>query len=966
MNAQSLKILERLPEPLLSKGMEKREALLSAVRRRDPSFSIPPPMAEAVSRVFAVSAFVATSLIRDPGIFMDLVRSGDLKRSYAEKEYAAALRSALSGIADEAHLASALRRIRCREMVRIAWRDLLGAADLHETMADLTRLAEAVIDGALRHLHRWQCARYQTPVDDRGRPQLLVVIGMGKLGGKELNFSSDVDLIFAFPEAGATKGARGSLGNDLFFSRLCQKLIRVLGSPSADGFVFRVDTRLRPDGENGPLVMSFDNMEQYYQTHGREWERYAWIKARPVAGDVDAGRSLIRRLRPFVYRRYLDYGMFEALRDMKRNIAMEVRRKKLEDDIKIGPGGIREIEFFGQVFQLIRGGVIPALQARGILEVLQVLSERAILSERTSRDLIKAYVFLRITENRLQEFSDQQVHGLPRDAADRLRLAVSMGFDRWDAFIERLDMHRRRVHAHFQELLQAEETWSPAPSGDEELSFLGDIWRGMATPEQAGARLAELGFSDPGRALRLLEHLRNDAATRALSTEGRRRLDRLMPRILQAAAGGETPLVALGRACDLIRTVQRRTSYLALLLENPPALTHLMNLINASPWIGVFLKQHPVLLDELLDPRVLYAPPRKAALKEELEERLARVDPEELEYQIETLCIFKQVNVLRVAASDITGVLPLMRVSDHLTEIAEVILEQVLELAWRHLTAKHGRPQSAVGKEACDRGFAVIAYGKLGGIELGYRSDLDLVFLHAAIPGQTDGKRPVDNTQFFTRLGQRVVHILTAVTRAGVLYDIDMRLRPSGHSGVLVSSLEAFRAYQLNHAWTWEHQALVRARAVGGDPALVRRFEAVRKEVLGRPREAGPLKSAVRKMRERMRRAHLKPEPGVFDLKEDRGGMVDVEFIVQFLVLRHAHRHPEILDWTDNVRLLQSVMNAGGLPEDRAYLLRKAFLVYRASIHRLNLQEKPARVPADRFLTFRKGVQRTWDTLLWG
>jgi len=964
MEIRTLKIPEMLPGPLRLEGERNVAAFLEAARNAGINAASFYGAMEDGVRVFAVSEFVAHMARRHPEILVHLSHTGDLNRSYPETAYTAALDHSLENISDEPGLSEVLRRFRNREMVRIAWRDLLGLSDLFETMADLTHLADAVIHGTLGRLYTWQCNESGTPVNSRGTPQSLAVIGMGKLGGEELNFSSDVDLIFAYPEPGETKGTAVAIGNDAFFSRLCRRLIRVLGNPSEAGIVFRVDTRLRPDGDNGPIAMSFDAMESYYQSHGREWERYAWIKARPVAGDLQGGKSLIERLNPFIYRRYLDYGMFEALREMKRKIAQEVKRRKLGNDVKIGPGGIREIEFFGQVFQLIRGGVVPSLQTRGILKALALLVDQGAVSPEIRDALRRAYIFLRIVEHRLQEDSDQQTHRLPEDPLHRLRLAVSMGFSDWNPFAACLDAHRESVHRQFQSLLRSDDVGQLADSDETQLSGLRNVWLGMLRPERAAAMVLDRGFRDPIRALKILEHLREDPATRALSPDGRRRLDRLMPMILKAAAEAEDPMATLSRVCDLIRTIERRTSYLSLLMENPQALTHLMKLINASPWIAAFLRQHPVLLDELMDPRNLFRPPQKAAMETELKARMTPLDPVDLEMQIETLCVFKQVNMLRVAASDITGVLPLMKVSDHLTYIAEVLLGEVLERAWDHLVEKHGKPRCALDELKCDRGFVMIAYGKLGGIELGYGSDLDLVFLHAGAQGQTIGKRPVDNTQFFARLGQRVIHILTAHTRAGTLYEIDMRLRPSGASGILVSHIEAFREYQRDQAWTWEHQALVRARAIGGDPALVRRFEVIRKEVLARPREEGVLKEAVQKMRERMRREHLKPERGIFDLKESRGGMVDVEFLVQYLVLRHAHRYPQIIEWTDNVRLLQSLMESEVIDEKTAYLLRKAFLTYRAAIHRLNLQEKPTRVSADRFLFLREGVRRIWDRFL--
>ena len=803
--------------------------------------------------------------------------------------------------------------------------------------------------------------KFGIPTAEDGSKQHLVVLGLGKLGARELNFSSDVDLIFTYPRGGRTRGAESSLSNEDFFSRLCRRLIKVIGQPTADGLVFRVDLRLRPFGESGPLAMDFNGLEQYYQEQGREWERYALIKARTVAGDKAAGNFLLEQLHPFIYRRYLDYSAFESLREMKQMIALEVKRKGMANDIKLGPGGIREIEFFGQIFQLIRGGVTPALQETGILNVLKALADEHNIPPQVCRELTDAYVFLRNTENRLQEYSDQQTHQLPSGDSGQLRLAASMGFADAESFNSTLDHHRDRVHGHFQMLLESGD------AGDRPQKLeapLDSIWQNVTEGRQADQTLAALGYDQPEQVLGLLEYLRNDPETRALSPKGRRRLDKLMPRFLKEIGTCENPLITLRRIIDLIKTIERRTSYLALLLENPTALSHLVKLSNASPWIASFLARHPVLLDELLDPRTLYQPPQKNEMKKGLQHRLALIAPDDLEYQIEQLCIFKQINVLRVATADVTGTLPLMRVSDYLSEIAETILNAVVDLAFNHLVSKHGVPACRLGDKPCQRGFAVIAYGKLGGLELGYGSDLDLVFLHAGTHEQTSGgKRPIDSAQFFNRLGQRVIHILTAHTRAGKAYEIDMRLRPSGSSGILVSHIDAFSEYQLTEAWTWEHQALIKARPICGDDLIAGRFEKIRSKVLARQRSEPELKEEVVRMRERMRKELLKPEAGLFDLKQDVGAMVDIEFLVQYLVLLNSHKHPGLLQWTDNVRLLQTLIETGTMDEITAHQLKHAYLIYRAVAHQLSLQEKPATVSREKFDLLQKRVAEIYQSV---
>ena len=939
---------------------EKAENKWQAFVKAGDASGIPIPggaeFRHTAQRIFAFSDFVSETSIRHPDLLVDLVQSGDLERRYLADEYSKTLKALLAGIAEEAALEKQLRHFRRREMVRIAWRDLCGLSDLFVTMADLTALAEAVVDQTQALLYRWQCSTHGVPTGTEGLPQELVVVGMGKLGGEELNFSSDIDLIFAYPQNGETVGASMSVSNEEFFMRLCRRLLQAIGKVTADGFVFRVDVRLRPFGDNGPLAMSFDAMEHYYQQQGREWERYAWIKARIVAGDKRAGEMLLQRLNPFVFRRYLDFGAFESLRDMKQRISLEVSRQEMTDNIKLGRGGIREIEFFGQVFQLIRGGINPSLQERGILKILSILGEGNTVPRTVSTELQNAYIFLRNLEHRLQEFSDKQTHRLPQESSEKQRLALSMGFKDPREWNRQLEAQREIVHKHFSLLLEfksARET-----DEDHELSAL---WLGLLEENRRESLLADLGYEPPTSAWHILEHLQAELAQQPLGKEGRQRLDKLMPLLLKAAATSSAPLTTLERISSLIKGIEGRASYLALLLENPSILDHLVKLSSASSLIAAFLAHHPVLLDELLDPRNLYSPPEKKELEQELRLRFEQT-PEDLEYQMEALRIFKQVNVLRVAAADVTEVLPLMRVSDHLSDIATIVIEKVLELTWQHLVVKHGRPPGAVNDESNGRGFAVVAYGKLGGLELGYGSDLDLVFLHSGTEGLTiGGPHPIDNRQFYARLGQRVIHILTSHTRAGILYETDMRLRPSGSSGVLVSHIEGFGEYQMKEAWTWEHQALIRARAVGGDHRLCHHFERIRGEVLTCPRDPDKLRVEVLDMRRRMRRELLKPQSGVFDIKQDTGGMVDIEFLVQYLVLLYASDHPELLEWTDNVRLIHTLIDSDVIKEYDAHLLKHAYLIYRAVAHKLSLQEKPARVPVDRFSRLRQKVEELWN-----
>ena len=951
----------RLPEALQADAETKCGRLLDACRHAGVGLPQDPEFCRQLLLVLAFSDFAADSVLRDPALLAELAAGGELQQTNGASRAAARLASVLLDTANVDDLSGRLRRFRRRELVRIAWRDIVGLADLTETTVDLSALAEACLDQTLAWLHPRLCVELGEPHSEAGRPQRLVVLALGKLGARELNFSSDIDLIFAYPAPGQTRGAAAPVDNEEYFTRLARRLIQVIGQVTAEGFVFRVDLRLRPFGDGGPLVMSFDSMERYYQEQGRDWERYAWIKARGVAGDPAAGEELLRRLHPFVYRRYLDFGAFESLRAMKQMIAQEVARKGVQQDIKLGPGGIREIEFFGQMFQLIRGGVSPDLQKRGIREVLAALAAGGTIPETVRRELDAAYVFLRTVEHRLQEVADRQTHELPADPKGLARLAASLMFEDPSHFWTVLDGHREAVHGHFQMLLES----SDGDRLDRELeNGLSAIWQQRIGPSEAAGVLEKIGYGPAGEALQVLEGLRGDSETRALSETGRQRLDRLIPLVLMETGRAGHPLPTLRRLADLIRSIERRTSYLALLLEYPAALGHLVKLTDASPWVATFLAQHPVLLDELLDPRTLYRPPDREAITAELKRRLNRAPGDDLEVQIEELCIFKQVNVLRVAAADVSGRLPLMRVSDYLSDIAEVVINAVVDLAWQHLVERHGTPVCRLNGALCDRGFAVIAYGKLGGLELGYGSDLDLVFLHAGIDGQTNGgPRPIDNAQFFNRLGQRVIHILTSHTRAGRAYDIDTRLRASGISGILVQHVEAFRDYQLTEAWTWEHQALIKARPVSGERRITACFDAIRAEVLARPRPQDRLRADVMEMRERMRRERRQPAAGEFDLKQDPGGIVDIEFLVQYLALLHAHRYPELVVWTDNVRLIQTLIGSAVLNEVTAHVLKHAYLIYRAAAHQLSLQEKPALVPAEKFERLQHRIRHIWQAV---
>ncbi len=891
-----------------------------------------PALCQALRQVCACSPFVASYLARDPGRLEELLASGELGRRLTAAEYRTRAEAASAGADDESSLLSRLRRLRHRELVRIAWRDLRGDAGLADTMAELSDFADAVLAATLGWLHRSQVAALGSPYDSSGDVQTLIVLSMGKLGAQELNFSSDIDLILCYPADGETRGGARTLSNQAFFERQGQRLIRALSEVTADGFVFRVDLRLRPFGDAGPLVMSFDALERYYATHGRDWERYALIKARPVAGDAAAGQRLLARLTPFVYRRYLDFGAIGALREMKRLIDEEGKRKGLASNIKQGPGGIREIEFIGQTFQLIHGGRQPILRARPILEVLEHLARLGHLPRAAVADLSGAYAFLRTMEHRLQQIDDRQTQALPERDLPRARIAYGMGYPDWVAIQAALDAHRERVQHHFNRLVLCPIVSDGAP------------WQPRQAAAERISHLAALGFTDPDPALRALDTLYASAAARRLTPVERERLDRLLPSLLAATARLREPATTLGRVLAIVEAIAKRSVYLVLLEEHPAALRQLVELCAASPWIASYLARQPVLLDELIDPRTLYAPPTARELTPALEAALSHLSPGDLEQEMDALRHFKHAQFLRVAAADVAGILAVPAVSDHLSAIAETVLRSALTLAQRDLTLRYG-PEIDAGA------FAVVAYGKLGGLELGYGSDLDLVFLYEG---------PAALQERYTRLAQRIIHLLATVTPAGKAFEVDTRLRPSGAAGLLVSSLSAYREYQTHDAWTWEHQALVRARAVAGDSHAVQRFSSLRTEILARVRDAAELRREVCEMRARMRRELENHTSGGFDLKHGEGGLTDIEFLVQYAVLRWAASRPALVTHTDNRRLLAILGDTGVVtPEDAAALV-EAYFAYRKRLHALALAERPALVGEREFEPERARVGALW------
>lgn len=855
-------------------------------------------------------------------------------------------------------LGRAMRRLRNLLICALIQRDLDGQADLDEVVTAMSRFADFAVQAHLAELMAELTAIHGVPVgDESGRPQQMMVLAMGKHGGFELNVSSDIDLIFVYPEDGDTRAdgsanpGQRSLSNHEFFVRLGRKLIAALSEVTEDGFTFRVDMALRPNGKSGPLAASLNMVEDYLIVQGREWERYAWVKARAVSGDPEDIAALDAIVRPFVFRRYLDFGVIDAIRTMHAQIRAEVNRQERlhperSHNVKLGRGGIREIEFLAQVFQLIRGGRDPALRERSTRRTLRLLAERDLLTPDVVDQLLEAYTFLRNLEHRLQYLEDAQTHTLPAAPEDRLAVARMMGLDDEAALLARLDAWRSFVAAQFDDMFADKSTgFDPVDPG-----------ASMSDPDNRDAiadRLQSLGFDDPLSAADRLVATWQAPRLQTLPEASRNRLVALVNAALTQIATivQETRLgshaATLGRLLDFFEAIARRSAYLSLLTEYPHTLARVIRMINASGWAATFLAQHPILLDELLDERGNAAatfaedlPALAASLKSQLD-----ATDGDTERQLDILRETHHAQMFRLLALDLAGELSVERLADHLSALADLIVAETVRRAWRTIASRHR-------EEPC---FAVIAYGKLGGKELGYVSDLDVIFLF----DDEDDLAPSN----YARLAQRFITWMTTHTPAGILFDIDTALRPDGASGMLVSSVKAFERYQQGSAWIWEHQALTRARFCAGDAAIGARFEAIREAVLRQDRDgkAATLRSEVVNMRRRMRDAHPSPG-GRFDLKQDAGGMIDIEFIVQYLVLRHAAAYPQLTANSGNIALLRLCGELGLIDADLARAAADAYRALRRLQHQVRLQgQENARVDPALVAGHADAVLRLWQ-----
>ncbi|GEA05608.1 glutamate-ammonia-ligase adenylyltransferase [Alteromonas sp. KUL42] len=916
-------------------------------------------------QAFSRSSFLAYTILHKPQLLSEILAHQPSKEPL--KDYKTRLSAVLQDTNNEDALFETLRKFRNKEMARITFCDVLNKQSIEESLKHVSALADTLVTGAYYWLYESLTTRYGKPVGEDGDMHMYI-LGMGKLGGGELNFSSDIDLIFAYPEKGITQGGRKKLENQQFFTKLAQKLIQALNKITNEGQVYRVDMRLRPFGDSGPLVMHFAALEDYYQDQGRHWERFAMVKARILNDDGSTDVKWLKSiLHPFTFRRYLDFTTIDALRNMKKLIATEIRRRRLSNNIKLGAGGIREVEFFAQSFQLIHGGREPSLQSKSLLSTLDALAELGIVENSVTSQLKLDYLFLRKIEHTLQQSQDKQTQTLPDTLWEKQALIAVMGFKSYDQFINTLEETMARVHGHFNELV--EESHESHTEEDTLFDACQDAWQlTLQLEEFYGAFAEHLNEQEITGIYAALNDFKEKQRSYRIGQKGEDTLNKLLPEIVYVLVVQHPThmTLVLSRLLGVIEAITGRTTYLDLLLENPDVLKQLVRLCERSDWIAQEIKRFPLLLDELLTPLYLGQQntdieTSKTEYTDELRETMLRVEFDDIEVLMDSWRQFKLCQQLRIAASDISASLPINNVSDKLTVLAEVILESVVNAAWMQMRERFGVPSHL---EETDKGFAVVGYGKLGGYELGYGSDLDLVFLHNAPRGSTtNGTKSIESQQFYIKLAQRIMHLLNTKTLFGQLYETDLRLRPSGNAGLLCCHIDGYEKYQKEEAWTWEHQALVRARAICGDSTLLDSFNHVRKSILSLPRERQELALDVSKMRLKMRDHLLSKTNEKVDLKQCEGGITDIEFMAQYWVLGYAHSHNSLTDYPDNLRIFDAAVNEGIIEPETGNSLQTSYLALREQYHHLTLADTKFADQTDALDKIREKVKGYWDTL---
>ncbi len=949
--------LKKIPSELQNKVDNHWQELFKLIKEKN--LPINKNIIAFLPKVLATSEYFALNSIQYFDHFCTLVSQGEFNKDFKKNDFIKRYSQYIYQAKDEKELMAALRYYRHLEMMRIIWRDLTQTADLAQTIKELSILAECILVQTLNILSAWHSERYGQPLDSKQKPQELMIIAVGKLGGKALNLSSDLDLIFAYPEMTIIKNKNQELTTDTFFTKLAQQLIKVIDETTDQGFVFRIDMRLRPYGDSGgQLVMSLNAMETYYQQQGREWERYALLKARLLNKNINHADHLITIINRFVFRRYIDYSVIDSLRNLKKLIQREVKIKQLQNNIKRGAGGIREIEFVAQVFQLIRGGQDKNLQKTYLLHILPYLKNAQYLNAIVVDELIEAYIFLRNCEHRLQAYHDQQTQDLPKDNIAKIRLAYAMGFPDWSSFHEQLKHHMNKSEIHFNNMITSKED---NQRQDKNTDILASIWLGQIKPPLAYECLEKLNFKDGKVAWELLQSLHENPKTRKLMGRGQQRLREIMPLLLKHIINTKKPEITLRRVITLIESIMHRSSYFVLLLENPNSLKHVVNLCQKSRLLAEKIAAFPILLDELLDARFNNCEMELSILKRELENSLLKIQIDDEEVYLNTLHRFKKSKAMKVANHQLFHQLSSREVGHYLSNIASVILTSILDRTWYKLVNKYGSPITPNDNP----NFAIIAYGKLGSFELNYSSDLDLIFLYEEDQKLdiTQSVNPISTHEFYTRLSQRIIHFLNLRSSGGSLYDVDTRLRPSGQSGLLISTIDAFHEYQTQKAWTWEHQALTRARVITGPEHIRKKFIEIKKEALLQEQDQDTIKNRIIEMREQMLKIHASKIKDKINIKQCKGGLIDIEFIVQYLYLIHVKNHHDLLSLTNNQLLLQRFKELNILTHDTADALININDLYLQRSQQLALQLKKNLVSKDYFIDERERVTAIWQSI---
>ena len=901
--------------------------------------------AEKIEQLAIASRYALAQLQRNPSWIDDLLKLEHLQLASTIIEFPEGEKIDLDQVK------RTLRQYRHRKLVEIIYLDTVLEQPLQATLLQQSDLADQLILSALDVCQRQLSAKHGQPLEASGAPMALNVITMGKLGGRELNFSSDIDLICSYDSDGELSGY-GQLTHQEYFSRVVRMLNQLLGETTGDGFVYRVDLRLRPWGDSGPIALSHSALEHYYQLHGREWEQYAMVKARVISGSDTSRKSLAEMLRPFVYRKYLDYRVFEGLATLKAKIDTQAKARGMRVNLKLGQGGIREIEFFVQAFQILRGGRNHRLQCSGIFHGFEALEQFEIVETETLQRLHRAYCFLRLLENRIQMFDDQQTHNLPDNTRQQQRIAATMGFGDWDNVVAQLQQHRQQVGSCFSELFQQDENAPPEVIIDD--SF----------PE--GSEDQHWDFIDNSGidgAQDITESLNRFVKSRSwgyMSARARQRFSLLLPALIEALRISQQPAILFARLLRLFASIAGRSVYFELLFQNKALLKRLASLFDRSEWIADEVSQYPMLLENLIQSGD-HERFDKAILLQRLQQQLATIAGD-TELELDTLRLFKREQTLVIASAELAHEIDADQVSHYLCDLAEVVLEAVYQLSTQALQQQYGKPECGAAGERRAAELAIIGYGKLGGYEMHYQSDLDLIFLHDSSGEQqhTDGVKTIENSVYFARLAQKIISMTSVLTASGKLYEIDSRLRPEGASGLLVSSSAAYLRYQLEKAWTWEHQALVRARLVAGSVTLKPDFERLRKQVLCLPRDDATLRSDIIDMRERMYQSKRPAEGERVDLKQSRGGMVDIEFMVQYWVLAKANSIGSDCLYSDNISLLKALFRRDLITSSQSRLV-EIYQSYHRLLHESVLQNQSAEIDSELIAEQLAHVKNCWN-----